>query len=379
MKELALLLSAIRSAVLGEHVELAASPEEWQRACSLAVAHDLGAVALEGFVGCDLPPAAAENLLRRSAAALARFYAQNSAVDRLTAALEEAGIDYMPLKGSVYRALYPNPEWRVGRDVDILVRQADFERARRLAEGLLSPVKIAEGYHDVGLETADGVRLELHFALFNGDEGFGELLCDPFAAAEAHEGHRYVMCGSALYAYHVAHMAKHFYHGGCGIRAFLDLFLLDRTLSREDRGQAEVLLTEAGLLAFAAAVHRQCLIFFTDAPGDADTDRLGRFVASNRAFGSFRSEAAAQATRNRGKKQGFFSRAFPRYGVMCHLYPVLRRWPILLPFCWILRGFRLFSKKDRDRFLSATRASAALGEEDLTELGELYQYLHLKG
>lgn len=377
VKELELLLSAVRHAVLGVPFEALGDDAALDGACALALSHDLAPIALEGLSTVALPTAAAERLLRRSAALLSRFYAQTEVTARLFAAFEAEHIDYMPLKGFAYRGLYPNPEWRVGRDVDVLVRREDFDRARAVTARVFSPCKIGEGSHDVGFETEGGVRLELHFALFNGDEGFGDLLSRPFDDV-CGAGHCYAMADAPRYAYHVAHMAKHFRRGGCGIRAFLDLFLLWRLLDGEHRAKALSLLEGAALGGFEQAVRREALVFFGGAEHDADTDRLAAFVAGNHAFGSFSSSAAAQM-RRKGKKPGFWSRAFPSYGKMCYLYPVLRGWPILLPFCWIARGFRLFSKKDRARFLAATRAASATDAASVAELGALYEYLHLEG
>ena len=376
MQELELLLSAVRAAMTGQVATLSTvSTDAWRRVCAMAKAHDLSLPAFEGLSGVELPPEAAQAFLRHSAATLSRFYAQDAATARLCAAFDEAALDYLPLKGSVLRELYPSPEWRVGRDVDILVRATDLERARAIAERVLEPVKISEGYHDVGLETADGARIELHFALFNGDEGFGELLSDPFAHATA-SGCRYRQSDAALYAYHVAHMAKHFRHGGCGLRAFLDLSLLCRRLSEDALASARAMLTAAGLAGFESAVCRLSRVLFEGEQGDTDTARLASFVAENKAFGSFSSQAAAD---RRAGKRGVWGRVFPPYRVMCRLYPALRKCPLLLPFCWIARGFRIFSKKDRERFLAATRAAATVNEQETAALSTLYEYLQLEG
>lgn len=382
MEELQLLLTAVRAAMCDRQDEMDAEPEMWQKVCSLAKAHDLSLITFEGLAHVEFPPNVSRVFLRHGAAAVARYYAQNEAVERLTAALEAAAIDYMPLKGAVLRGYYPNPEWRVGRDVDILVRRADFDRARTVAVGAVTPAKVTEGAHDVGMETADGVRIELHFSLFNGNEGFGDLLSDPFANALNDGEHRYRMPDAELYAYHIAHMAKHFRNGGCGIRAFLDLFLLLQNLAPAALEEARLLLTSAGLDGFDAVVCRQSRVFFGDLEGDDDTQRLARFVAENQAFGSFESGTALAVGRSKGKKKRLrriLGRAFPRYRIMCYLYPVLRRWPILLPICWILRGFRIFSKKDRARFTAASRAVATVSDARVSELALLYQYLKLEG
>ena len=378
MKELELMLSAVCSAMWGCRTLPPAEPETWSRVCALAKSHDLSQIVLEGLANVTVPAQARELLLRHAAAAISRFYAQNAALERLSFSFDKQGIDYMPLKGAVLRGLYPSPEWRVGRDLDILVRRKDLERARAVATEVLCPVAVGEGSHDVGFKLPDGVRIELHFALFHAEDGMDDLFEDPFSAAIKEEGHRYRMSDAVLYAYHVTHMAKHFRRGGCGIRAFLDLFLLCASMQATDLAKARQMLAQVGLDRFETVVSRQSRVFFEGEQGDEDTARLARFVAENQTFGSFRSQAALLRAEKKGKL-GFWRRAFPSYGVMCYLYPVLRRVPVLLPFCWILRGFRFFSKKDRARFLAATRAAAQVEAADVVEISRVYEYLKPEG
>ena len=56
-----------------------------------------------------------------------------------------------------------------------------------------------------------------------------------------------------FYFYHVAHMAKHFEIGGCGVRPFLDSYLLLYYAQYRTESCCQ-LLRKGGLLTFAKAV-----------------------------------------------------------------------------------------------------------------------------
>ena len=58
-----------------------------------------------------------------------------------------------------------------------------------------------------------------------------------------------VMTDEMFYFYHVAHMAKHFGNGGCGIRPVLDLWLLNRKQGFT-KDKRDALLSRGGLLDF---------------------------------------------------------------------------------------------------------------------------------
>ncbi|MBQ8358205.1 MAG: nucleotidyltransferase family protein [Clostridia bacterium] len=380
-----LLLGAVRSAMWGRALPAASAPEIWKDVYTLAQTNDLAFLVYEGAVrgNATLPEEVSKRFLRSAGAAFGRFCAQNHAMERLSDAFEQAQIDYLPLKGLVLRDLYPTAEWRVGRDLDILIRPADLNRACAALRQALAPVTEKKATHDVAFETPDGVRLELHFSLFDDVDRCGTLLSHPFAHAFpcVSGGHRYRLPDAELYAYQIAHMAKHLrYGGGCGIRPFLDLFLLSEQIGQAAREKGETLLSVCDLEGFARVVHHASTVFFGDGDEDAKTDALLRFILKNQAFGTYQSAAALQksdADTATDDRSHLLSRLFPSYRYMCRSYPVLRRAPVLLPFCWGVRGLHIFAGPSRTRFLEENRAYRTVGQEHIDEMSRMLDYLQL--
>lgn len=62
-------------------------------------------------------------------------------------------------------------------------------------------------------------------------------------------GSEYKMSKELFLLYHIYHMAKHFIHGGCGIKPFIDLWIIKNKIGF-DGGKAQKMLQESGLLAF---------------------------------------------------------------------------------------------------------------------------------
>ena len=69
--------------------------------------------------------------------AIYRYENINSELETLKTAFEEEKIPFIPLKGSVIRQYYPEPWLRTSCDIDILVKEADADKASKaLAEHL---------------------------------------------------------------------------------------------------------------------------------------------------------------------------------------------------------------------------------------------------
>ena len=62
------------------------------------------------------------------------------------------------------------------------------------------------------------------------------------------------------------------------------------------------------------------------------------------------------AVQKDGRLKYFFGRIFLPYRAMCGLYPVLKKIPVLLPFCWVARWIKAIVRKPK---LIATQTKTA--------------------
>ena len=68
-------------------------------------------------------------------------------------------------------------------------------------------------------------------------------------AAKSESGYRYEMADEDFYAFHIEHMKNHFCTGGCGVRFFLDMWVLKHCRNFDETQRAEK-LRDCGLEAF---------------------------------------------------------------------------------------------------------------------------------
>lgn len=276
--------------------------------------------------------------------------------DRICALLEAENIPYVPLKGSIVRALYPEPWMRTSCDIDIFVANEDLERAVNALVEKLSFVNEGAISHDVGLTSEAGVHLELHYDLIEPMyfAGAAKVLANVWQDVQTEAGYTYQkrMSDELFYFYHVAHMAKHFLHGGCGVRPFIDLWLLDHN-TEHDKAKRDALLKEAGLLAFVDGARALAEVWFSGRDSDALTDAMQEYVFSGGVYGNMENKVAAERNRGMSKFRYVWTCIFQPYRDMVLSYPILKKKKWLYPFYQVKRWFRILfhgvSKTTKER------------------------------
>lgn len=273
--------------------------------------------------------------------------------ENICCCLEENGIDFMPLKGSVIRYLYPEKWMRTSCDIDILVKQCDCERAGELLREKLSfKLKDGKTLHDFQLLSPTGVLLELHYTLIEDDclpntVPFLENVWNNASVADGFK-HKYEMSKELFMLYNTAHMAKHVLRGGCGIKSFADLFVLENKFDF-DRHKFNELLEKSSLYTFAMNAEKLSRVWFEDEEHDETTISLEKYVLDGGVYGTASNGAAISAGRGVSKAKSFFDNAFLSYDALCVVYPKLRRHKWKYPFYQVKRWFRIFNKDKRKK------------------------------
>lgn len=356
----------------------------WDALYRLAKHHDLCHLVAEAVRRLSLDPPAeiAAKLEKQSMIALYRTEQVSYELASLTAALTEARVPHLPLKGSVLRTYYPAPELRLSCDIDLLVRPEDLARARRVLTEVLGYTDEGDGSHDVQTYAPSGLHVELHFDLI--ESGYlpeaAAILQNVWdhASAEPETPYTYVLSDEMFYFYHIAHMAKHFAEtGGCGVRPFLDLYVLRRVEKCGEASERKRLLTLGGLSAFEEAATELSEIWMADGKPTSRAEAMSRFVLTGGTYGVTENRVAVARGRGKGRARYLLSRLFPSYRFMCFRYPVLRRVPILLPFCYLVRLASPLWNGRRRQLMREAKAASAISETELSGTSDLLLQLGL--
>ena len=311
--------------------------------------------------------------------AVFRYEKLNFEFEMLCSELENAEIPFIPLKGSVLRKYYPEPWMRTSCDIDIFVRREDLEKAILCLKDRLQFEEEKRASHDVSLFSPRGNHVELHFELVEEwrANNANEVLGSVWENVCLHEDkkYRYDMSDAFFYFYHIAHMAKHFETGGCGISPFIDLWILDN-LDFADKAGRDELLSKGGLLEFSRVARKLSEVWLGGKEHDEQTLAVQEYVFKGGVYGSIDSYVALQQKKTGGRAGFILSRIFMPYEKMKKYYPILEKHRWLTPAMQVRRWFRLVNPDAMNR---AKKEMAANSSVDKTKAEELSVFLESIG
>ena len=310
--------------------------------------------------------------------AVYRYERINYELEQLKRTLNAADIPFLPLKGSVIRKYYPEPWMRTSSDIDLLVKSEQLESVIGILTAELSYERKGEWIDEISLYSPSGVHIELHCTLSaecitqEGDVVLSEIwnYAGPIDGTST-----YLLADEAYYYYHIAHMAKHMLHGGCGARPFVDLWILEHKVEHCDEKRNE-LLKRGGLRRFADAVRALSEAWFNGGALTEVTRELEAYILQGGVYGTTENRVAVQQVKSGGKLRYTLSRIWLPYDVLRFQYPSLTGKKGLLPLYEVRRWGRLLFCGGGKRSMNELRLNSAVTEASqektktlLTELG----------
>ena len=299
-----------------------------------------------------------------------QIQAQYAEAQRIYATLSQNNIPYIPLKGQIVRLYYPQPWMRNSRDIDILIPDhisRDICRTLCQQNGYRM---LQEGGHDIPLRTEKGLLIEMHYRLQE-DGSIPRLDTVWDRAIPTENGSQFRMCDEDFYLYHLAHMARHFRNGGCGIRPVMDLWLFMKQGYRSPA--LNVLLRQHDLLQFTEAMELLCSVWFGGKPHNQSTQRIEAFLLRGGVHGDEEFYHLETLHKSHGKIRYLLSRAFPSFAQLKEQYPRLQKQPYLAPFMAIHRIFLIFFGKDKNSYRTQMQHIQNISRADRKERDALWK------
>ncbi len=376
-----LLFQLIRSAMWGAPLDedVKALPGEvWGMAAKLAQKHDVAHLFAQGMKdnGLSCPPI----LEKERVKAIYRYEQLQYELEQSLEALEAGGILHLPLKGSVLRHAYPKPWMRTSCDIDILIHPQDLDRAIAQLESQCHYTAEGTGSHDVSMHTPSGMHLELHYDLLEEtvNSAVAEILRRVWEYTLPVVGTEYrrAMTDDMFYFYHIAHMAKHFENGGCGIRPLLDLKILDHKEDRNTEGRT-ALLQQGGLVRFTEVASQLSEVWFGEGTPNDLTRQTEHYILTGGVYGNMENRVMVQQQRKGGRLKYALSRIFLPYESMKFYYPVLQKHPWLLPLMEVRRWFRLLFLGGAKRSVRELQANSRVSTTEAQQIQAFLQDLGL--
>lgn len=376
------IVTLLKSAVTGQTLPL---PEDFSpdAALELIRRHNMATLCYEGAVLCGISrkTAAMKQLLGSYGRAMLISEGQLAQLQRVTEAFEARGIEYMLLKGSRMKRLYPKPELRTMGDADILIRMEQYEAIRGILPGLGFEEK-SESDHELVWQSAQ-LYLELHKHLIPSyNQDYYAFFGTGWKLAAQKNGCSWSMTAESEFVYLFTHFAKHYRDGGIGCRHAVDLWVYLRAHPELDEAAVRRSLERLQLLEFYGNVRALLSYWFEDGEGGEKQEHMTRFLFASGSWGDLQSNALSQAVRDSrrsalsGRSAYVLRNLFPPVSTISGKYPVLKKAPWLLPGVWVYRlGRKLLV--ERDSVEKKRLALKALEADAVQRRQELLRYVGL--
>ena len=278
--------------------------------------------------------------------------------------LNDNNIDFLPLKGIVIKDYYYDENTREFADHDIL-----FEPSK---DDLVKKYFVERGYkieiyrrsnHDVYLKDPF-FNFEMHRALF-GETGDNEKIIkyfnDYLSRAQVKENKERVLSKEDFYIYFTAHSYKHYHVSGCGIRTLIDYYFYLKN-NELDFDYINKELEKIDLLDFSKQIKNLAIKVFGEEALNEQEEEMLLYIASSGTYGTIE-HSVAKGVKEKGKFGYLMNRVFPPYSFYKSAYPWAYKCPILIPFAWLARFFRVIFKS-RKRMNSELKTLKEYKEED---------------
>lgn len=291
--------------------------------------------------------------------------------------LDKNNIDYMFIKGAILCNYYPVKEFRTSGDIDVIVRQRDFDKLKNAVS------KAEDSQKFQRLKTGDKNEISLicnniHIEIHNNNGLDNDYFKNIFDISD-NSGNEYFISDKLHLVYVICHIAKHFNYYGAGIRMFMDIDILARRLDEDAFLSALKICQELGLDIFARTCMSICKYWF-DTPINTQYDihknseikeifenevlNFGTFGKSGKSLTDFYLIAGTSNSANKKayKLKGIINFVFPDIKYLKLRYSFLEKHEYLLPAAWALRigeGITKRNKHSRETLNSIVNSSKA--------------------
>lgn len=339
----------------------------------LAERHDVSAVLVAALVKAGIITHDSDEYQKRLGAeelAFLRAKRLDYAIAEIESVLTDAKIRHTPLKGAVMRPLYPSPIMRMSADIDILVSESELDRAVGVLTGSLGyRAEGAKGFHDVSLYSPEGIHLELHYNLKENEPTLDAVLCEAEEHIPPLESYTAPFSPEFFLFHLFTHLTYHFLNGGCGIKPFSDIYIYRKNNSI-DAEKLLSLISRAALSEFYKNVCDLISVWFEGAPHTELTRNMEAHVLYN-AYGGAVSRSVVRRQGKAGKLGYILGRIFMPYSQLKIRYPIVGKFPPLLPVFEVVRWVSLIFSGGQD---ARRELSSALAVTD-AQVSEMREFL----
>lgn len=308
---------------------------------------------------------------------------QSGCIKEFEERCEKEGIYHQLLKGSILKELYPSHELREMSDIDVMIYDEDLSRAKKVVEEMGFTLYRSIKHHDI-YKKPPFLIIELHHALY--DKDVDKVQYEYFKSRrqlKVKEGRTYALQFGIedFYVYMIAHMAKHFYEMGCGIRNIVDVYMYRRLYEASwDEETVKKELAQCKLTSFESRICTLSRVWLGGQKSDSFSESLFEYMiecgiygkGENGVWGKFALHSKSNLKDYKSYAKRWYY--FPPKEYMESDYPWLKRAPFLLIAAWGIRAVHgLLNKDGRDK----RKMLINIKSEEVSRINNIYKHMEL--
>lgn len=351
------IVTLLRSALKGETLTL---PDQFDLAgaSNILYEHHLVGMAIRGATRCGVPRS--DPAIRQLTALFCRDIAasrqQTQQLNAVYALFQEHDIEYMPVKGAVLKPMYPQSELRSMGDADILIRQEQYPVIQALLFSLGLKEEV-ESDHEFIWRSGD-FKLELHKRLIPSyNKDYYAYYGDGWRLARRDgQSSAFHLSPEDHFIYLLVHFAKHYRDGSISAKNICDFWVCRKAWPDMDEAYIRTELKKLKLLDFYRNILDLLDTWFEGAAPTMAVEILTRTAFQGGIYTTEESQITVSVIKlseetpslSEGKYKWLWQKLFPSASALSQRFPVLKKYPLLLPFAWAVRWFdALFLRHDR--------------------------------
>lgn len=366
------IINIICSALTGETLSI---PKDFSLSdgALLARRHKIEALFYYGALNCGI--SSDEKAMRELFVSVCQNIAvserQMHSVNEIFTAFDKAEIEYMPLKGTLLKDMYPKREMRSMGDADILIKTEQYDKIKAVMQSLRYD-EILESDHELIWDNKGLCHIELHKRLIPSyNKDYYSYFGDGWRLATVKNGTRYSMTDEDQMIYLFTHFAKHYRDAGIGIKHLTDLWVYRRCKPTLDEDYIKKELSKLQLYDFYLNILNTLSVWFEGKAADEKAELITAVIFDSGVYGTGKAHILSEGLK--ASKSTSFVRLrkylrliFPKFKDLSNKYPILERHPILLPLMWVRRALNIFTKH--------TQVKATIDKVDKMRPGDIKSY-----
>ena len=291
-----------------------------------------------------------------------RYEKQEKCREYISKLLIENGIDFLFLKGATYAKFYDEPYLRISADIDILVSNNDFNKAKDIIINKGKFILFTEAGNEVTLRK-NGIDIDLQRTLTNDVEVDEKMFDEVDLSSSNHE-----LSDEYKYILVISHTAKHLRENYIGLQFILDLYYLNQL--KLDREFINNKLKIAGLNKFNEINLDMIDVLFNNKKSNDVIDKYIEFLFN------LSENLENMVLVGNANDNYLFRRIFPKYKTMLRLYPKVEN-KLLLPIYYVKRIFDRISQGRSKKALVEINTNRHIDSNKVKEVKDLYNNIGL--